>query len=279
MEPNRKRPNVDELLEQVEEAWRDADRLHALVMEALDAGFGSEILPAAERARTIDPDPERGVVLYALALRGCARHERAEAVILEHIKARGGRADTWFALAPLASWRGSPNDVGTALDNALRHDPDHADTLEWGWKYHARHGGPDRADQWLADRARGSWLASVMLGERALRAARLDRALEWFAAACDLGPRRPEPLLRAARALARAGHDTECVELVTSRWSGSCGALPLVEVVEAQLRLGRVSGAVFALARLRGVRDVEREHPQVLDLYRRVDRARLAADL
>ncbi|TDQ51981.1 hypothetical protein [Actinorugispora endophytica] len=273
------RPSVDELLGRVDDAWRDADRLRGLVVDALDEGFGSEILPAAERVYAIDPDPERGVVLYALALRGCARHEQAEKVLMAHIRARGGRADTWFALAPLASWRDSANDVATALDNALRHDPDHADALVWGWKYHARHDGPDGADRWLADHARGSWRAAVMLGERALHGGDLDRALTLFGTACDLGPRRPEPLLRAARALAGAGYDVECVELVTSRWSGSRGALPLVEAVEAQLRLGRVSGAVFALARLRGVRDVEEDHPEVLDLYRRVERARAAAGL
>ncbi|UOE18190.1 hypothetical protein NI17_015210 [Thermobifida halotolerans] len=279
MEPNREQPSVDALLEAVDDAWDDADRLRALVRGALDAGFGPEILPAAERVRRLDPDLDRGAVLHALALRGCGRHEQAERELVAHIRARGGHADTWFALVPLAERRGSAADIATALANALRCDPNHAGALVWGWRYHTRQDGLARADRWLAEYAPDSWRATVMLGERALYQEEVERAVELFDAACERGPRRGEPLLRGARALARGGHDAECVELVLSRWSGSRGAEPLMEAIEAQLRLGRVADAVFALARLRGLRDVERDHPEAADLYRRVARARAEAGL
>ncbi|GLU49697.1 hypothetical protein [Nocardiopsis ansamitocini] len=281
MDAKKDRPTVDELLARVEDAWRDPARLRALVHDALDDGFGAEILPAARRVREIDPDLDRGVLLYALALRGCARHEQAEKILIAHVKARGGRADLWFALAPLASWRGSVNDVNTALDNALLHDPDHADALTWGWKFQSRQheDGGEHADQWLADRSGAGWRAGLMLGERALHHGRTDAALELFERSCDRAPRRAEPLLRAARALAGAGLDEECARLVLAHWSGSRGPWPLIELIEAQLRLGRIADAAFALARLRGVRDLGDAAPAAAEVSRRAEAARLAAGL
>ncbi|KUP95527.1 hypothetical protein AC529_17175 [Thermobifida cellulosilytica TB100] len=273
MEANRERPSVDELLEAVDAVWNDVDRLRALVHGALDAGFGPEVLPAAERVRVLDPDLDRGVVLYAQALSACGRDDRAEEELVRHIRARGGHADTWFALAGLADRRDDDEDVATALDQALRCDPDHADALVWGWRRHAERHGPQQADAWLAELAPGSWRATVMLGERVLYRDDVAQAVELFGAACARAGRRGEALRRAARALAARGHDAECVALVTAHWSASHGPLPLVEAIEAQLRLGRVSEAVLGLARLRGLRDAE-DHPEVADLYRRVEHLR-----
>lgn len=274
MEANGERPSVDALLEAVDAVWDDVDRLRAIVRAALDAGFGPEVLAAAERVRDLDPDPDRGIVLYTSALRACGRHDRAERELIRHIEARGGHPDTWFALVGLAERRGSAEDVATALDNTLRLDPDHADALVWGWRRHARAQGPQRADAWLAERAPDSWRATVMLGERALHRGEVESAVELFAAACRRGGRHGEPLRRAARALAARGRDAECAALVAAHWSASHGPLPLMEAVEAQLRLGRVADAALAVARLRGLGDVERDHPEVADLYRRVERAR-----
>src|SRR5690606_14370184 len=142
VEANGERPSVDALLEAVDAVWDDIDRLRAIVRAALDAGFGPEVLPAAERVRDLDPDLDRGIVLYTSALRACGRHDRAERELVRHIEARGGHPDTWFALVGLAERRGSAEDAATALDNALRLDPDHADALVWGWRRHARDQGP-----------------------------------------------------------------------------------------------------------------------------------------
>ncbi|MFC7327571.1 tetratricopeptide repeat protein [Marinactinospora rubrisoli] len=269
----------DELAERVAGAWHDPERLRALVLGALDDGLGREVLPAAERLRDIDGDPERGTLVLALALRGCAEHRRAEDVLVRHIRAHGGSADTWFALAPLASWRGSTADVDTALDNALRYDPNHADALAWGYKHQARRHDDAHALRWLEQRARDSWRATVMLGELALHRGDVDAAVERFAAACALHPRRPGPLDAAARALAAAGYDDACARLVVAHWTGSCGPWPLIEAVEACLRRGRAADAALALARLRGVELSPEAAEWTADLSLRVDAACLAAGI
>ena len=275
MQPNTERPSVDALLEAVDHVWNDVDRLRDLVRSALHEGFGPEVLPAAQRVRELDPDLDRGMVLYALALRACGRHVEAERELIRHIKGRGGHADTWFALVPLAERRGSTRDVATALANALRCDPDHREALVWGWRYHARQHGAEQADAWLAEQAPRSWRATLMLGERALHRGELDSALELFTAACTRGARHGEPLRRAARALAAQGHDTECISLVLSHWKASHGPLPLVTAIEAQLRLGRISDAVLAVARLRGLGEAERDHPEVAEVCRKVEQLRV----
>ncbi|RCV55915.1 hypothetical protein [Marinitenerispora sediminis] len=268
-----------ELAERVAEAWHDPERLRSLVLGALDGGSGREVLPAAERLREIDEDAERGTLVLALALRGCAEHRRAEDVLLRHIRTHGGGADTWFALAPLASWRGSTADVDTALDNALRYDPDHADALAWGYKHQARRHGDEHAVRWLTERSRQSWRATVMLGELALHRGDAGSAVQLFASACDLRPRGPGPLAAAARALAAAGRDDECARLVVERWTGSCGPWPLIEAVEACLRRGRAGDAALALARLRGVELDADAVERAADLSLRVDAACLAAGI
>lgn len=60
-----------------------------------------------------------------------------------------------------------------------------------------------------------------------------------------------------------------------AHWKASHGPLPLVEAIEAQLRLGRISDAVLAVARLRGLGDVERGCPEVAEVYRKVAQLRV----
>ncbi|MGI5118848.1 tetratricopeptide repeat protein [Marinactinospora thermotolerans] len=279
MDDRRQTARPDGPYEETGEVWDDPDLLYAAVLRALDQGRAREALPAAERLRDIDDDAQRAVLAHALVLRACAEHARAENVLIRHIRARGGSADTWFALAPLASWRGSDRDVATALDNALRHDPDHPDALEWGYKYRLREEGPQAAAQWVAERSERSWRARIILGELELRGGDTQTALDLFETACRSAPSEPGPLAAAARILAAEGHDAICAALVRRHWTGSRGPLPLIEAIEADLRLGRPGDAALALARLRGLEIPQELVAVVADVRRRVEAACAARGL
>lgn len=261
----------------VEDAWQDADRLRAIVYDALDEGRGAEVQNAAQRLLAIDDDLDRAAVTNALVLRMCAEHERAERDLRAHIKARGGVADTWFALAPLAAWRGDENDVNTVLDTALACDPNHADTLHWGWGYQRRHYGERWAATWLRDRTSGSWLALTMRGEHLLAWHDLDAAMQLFHDACREERRDPGPLVRATQALAEHGDDEATVQLVVRHWNGERGPWPLVTALEAQLRMDRIGEASLLMARLRGLSLSGDVHRIVIDLDRRVSAAARAS--
>ncbi|MDS1272230.1 hypothetical protein RIF23_18230 [Lipingzhangella sp. LS1_29] len=274
--------SAEDLAAWVEEAWNDAGRLRAIIHGALDAGRATEVQVAAQRLRDIDDDLDRAAVLHAQVLRMCGEQERAEHDLRAHIKARGGAADTWFALAPLAAWRGDESDVNTVLDTVLAHDPNHADALHWGWGYQRRHHGERWAATWLRDRSEGSWLALTMRGEHALAWGDTDTAMELFHEACRAEPRGPGPLERATRALAEQGSaeaDAATVRITVRCWTGERGPWPLIAAVEAHLRLGQVAEATLLMARLRGLVLTEQARPVVAELERRVQEAARARGL
>lgn len=254
----------------VQAAWDDADRLREIITAALDRGEAAGLVAAARRLYAIDSYPEQAVGLLALVLRTNADHEGAERVLLDHLRKHGGDAETWFHLAPLAAWRGDVGDMDKALDNALYHDPNHAQALDWGFRQRQRTDGPEAAIHWLWRHSSESWRAHVMLGRQALEWGETARGIEYFRAATELAPHAPGPLAEGARALFDNGLDAEVPAFVLGRWRGTHGPTPMMYVVEAGLRSGNAAEAAMAVGRLRGL-DIPPAHREaVADLERRV---------
>lgn len=254
----------------VQAAWEDADRLREIITTALDRGEAGGLVAAARRLYAIDPHPERAVGLLALVLRTNADHEGAERVLLTHLRKHGGDAETWFHLAPLAAWRGDAADTEKALDNALRMDPNHAQALDWGFRQRQRADGTEAAIHWLWRHSEDSWRAHVMLGGQALEWGETARGIEYFCAAAELAPHEPGPLAEGARALFEAGLDDEVPAFVLGRWRGTHGPVPMMYVVEADLRAGNAAAAAMAVGRLRGLDIPPARRDAVADLERRV---------
>lgn len=254
----------------VQAAWEDADRLREIITAGLDRGEATGLVAAARRLYAIDPYPERAVGLLALILRTNADHEGAERVLLDHLRKYGGDAETWFHLAPLAAWRGDLADRDKALDNALHHDPNHAQALDWGFRQRQRTDGAEAAIHWLWRHSSDSWRAHVMLGRQALEWGETARAIEYFRAATELAPHEPGPLAEGARALFDRGLDAEVPAYVLSRWRGTHGPAPMMYVVEAGLRAGNAAEAAMAVGRLRGLIIEPAYRDAVADLERRV---------
>lgn len=266
-------PGNDSLAGELQRVWNDPDALETVIVAALDAGRSADVVPAVRRLEEIDYDPVRASNLHALVLRTCADHAGAERVLLDHLKMHGGDAQTWFNLAPLAAWRGSPNDVDVAIGNALKYDLNHAQALDWGLRYHQREHGAEPALNWLWNHAYGSWRAHAMLGHEVLRWGDPSRAMEFFEAGCELAPHEPQMLAAAARSLFENGRHTELVDFVLRRWRGSHGAVPLMYVVDSQLILDNPMDAAMAMSRLRGVPVPEHLTDAAADLERRVREA------
>lgn len=266
-------PGNDPLAGDLQRVWNDPDGLETVIVGALDAGRSADVVPAVRRLHDIDHDPVRAANLHALVLRTCADHAGAERVLLDHLKKHGGDAQSWFNLAPLAAWRGSPNDVDVAIGNALKYDLNHAQALDWGLRYHQREHGDEAALRWLWNHAYGSWRAHVMLGHEVLRWGDPSRAMEFFEAGCELAPHEPQMLASAARSLFEHGRHAELVDLVLRRWRGSHGAVPLMYVVDSQLILDNPADAAMAMSRLRGVPVPEHLTEASAELERRVQEA------
>lgn len=260
-------------------AWNDPERLGALVLSALraaDPESGPDVLWAAERVFQTDDDYHRGVVVYTSALRDRAEYRKAEKLLRTHLKRHGANADVWFGLAPLAARRGDDRGVRTALDNALRHDPDHADALAWGYEYVLGGVGGSAAEDWLDDRSAHSWRGALMLADLALARGELNTAEDLYAHACGLAPRNSEMLMGCARSLTGRGYPQESANLVLRVWKASMGPQPMVHAVEALLDAGVAGQAAMAMTRLRGLHLDDRDLRVAEDLGERV-RAACAA--
>lgn len=263
----------------VGDAWHQPDRLHALIIDALDRGEAGGVVAAAYRLREIDPEPEGATNLLAFVLRTAADHAGAERVLREHLRRHGPDALVLFHLAPLAAWRGDGAEVLRSLDAALHRDVNLAEALDWGYRYLRRQEGVSVALAWLEDRARASWRARTMLGRHLLRDGDVEEALHRFGTACELAPHDPGPLTAASETLADSGEAERLVDFVLRRWRGSHGPVPIIHVVEANLGLGRPGAAALAVSRLRGVTVPPRLRGRVAELERRVLAARREAGL
>lgn len=257
----------------IQAVWDDPEALRGLITATLDEGRAAEVTEAAYRLYEIDPSPERAVVLLALVLRTRADHEGAERVLLDHLRSRGGDAEMWFQLAPLAAWRQNDTDVEAALDHALGYDPNHAQALDWGFRQRLRAADTEAAIRWLWRHSAESWRAHVMLGRQALEWGEVERAMEYFEAASGLGPHDPGPLAEGARALFDNGYDERLSAFVIGRWRGTHGPRPIMLVVRASLRIDNVLDAALAIGRLRGVPIPEEHRSEIAELERLVQEA------
>lgn len=272
-------PESHSLVADLGTAWHDPERLHALIIQALDRGWAEEVVGAAYRLREIDAESKHSTNLLSLVLRTCADHAGAERVLNEHLHLHGPDALVLFNLAPLAAWRGDGAGVMRALDGALRCDPNLPEALDWGFRYLQRQEGTAAALAWLQEHVRESWRARTMLGQHALARGDLEYALELFGSACDLAPHDPGPLTTASEALADDRKPTHLVDFVLRRWRGSHGPVPLILAIEANLNLGRAGDAALGVSRLRGVTIPPKLREHVAELESRVIAARREAGL
>lgn len=77
------------LLGNIKKAWDKPDELYGMIVTALNDGFRSNIVEAAQHLHDIDPDPVRGACVSGIVLLEKGRLAETEAVFKKHIAKHG----------------------------------------------------------------------------------------------------------------------------------------------------------------------------------------------
>jgi tetratricopeptide (TPR) repeat protein len=111
--------------------WNEPDPLAAHIIQALQDGFDAEVEEAAKQLHAIDTEPSRGATLLAVVYLQTKRPEKAEKLLVAHLKKHGEDGVLLTNLAKAQSARGRDADSLATLWHALELDPNQDNGLGW----------------------------------------------------------------------------------------------------------------------------------------------------
>lgn len=247
------------LLPAIERAWNDPEALYSAAYSALEDGFFSEALNAAQRLSEIDPNPERGACLLGIALMKNERLDEAESVLRGFISAHGQRGVILTNLAKVYSQRGNDSLAHTTLWHALELDPNQDNALLWYATIQRELHG-EQAEQVAFQRVAmlpQSWRAQLWTARASLQHGDLATALNLYKESLS---RAPEPLpsdllMQISGDLGNAGHNAQLLDLIGPLFDAAVHGLPTGNnLIKAHLDLGHVDQARKLLNDLFGQR-------------------------
>jgi tetratricopeptide (TPR) repeat protein len=197
--------------------WNDRDQLFDLILKALDNGFCSDVIAAAEWLGKIDRRPQRVGCIRGGFLIEEGRLAEAEQILRYFL---GGFGMDGFIFASLAKIYARQNDDAKAEENlwkALEADPNQEHALAWYGAIHRERGGEAG---WLGAMHRvaalsGSWLAQVWFARIALQSRQQEQAFACYRQGLA-HVARPAPtnlLMQMSCDLLNAGHLPELLQL------------------------------------------------------------------
>jgi tetratricopeptide (TPR) repeat protein len=166
----------------IQSHWSDPERLSSVVVQALEDGFGGDVLAAAKHLHEIDGDAERGACLYGVVLMEKGDLRKAERIFTAGLQKRPRSGALLTNLAKVHHRRGNQKLAGDTLWRALNADPNFDNALMW-YAALGREGGGDAGYKAALKRVaglRGSWRANLWLAREHLAAKELENALALY---------------------------------------------------------------------------------------------------
>ncbi|MDR2015797.1 MAG: hypothetical protein LBP99_09325 [Azoarcus sp.] len=217
------------------QAWRDSvlmgnlekeknnpDALYSIIIMSLQDGFSTEVLPYAKHLSTIDTNPERGYITYAVTLLQLKQYDDAEKVLLQLISKYGETGTALTNLAKVYAGQGNDARAFETLWRSLALDPNQDNGLLW-YQAICREKDGERgsieAFQKIAALP-GSWRAQIWLARNRLEQHDLPSALALYNQALSAAPH-PVPgdlLQQISGDLGNNGHLFEILQLVASHY-------------------------------------------------------------
>ena len=124
----------------LKEAWDDADRLYAVILNSINEGFVAEMSDAATHLLEIDPIAGRGACMAAIVMAGNGRRDEAEKLLTEFPEKHGEDGSVLVNLAKIYADKGQTELANETLTRALEIEPNHDSGLGW----YAAHGAGAR---------------------------------------------------------------------------------------------------------------------------------------
>lgn len=236
------------LLPNIEKAWNDPEQLASFIINGLEDGFTSELLKAAERLSTTDPNAERGAVLHAITLLKSGRLDDSERVLQTHISRHGESGSVLTNLAKVYAERKDDHRMMSTLWHGLELDPNQENAVGWYEVIHreknGERGGLDALTQIGA--LPGSWRAQLWLARSALEHRDLEKALSLYGESLARAPR-PVPtdfLMQMSGDLGRQGHLPELINLTAPHFSPEVHGMTVGNnLIKGHLDLGQLDQA------------------------------------
>lgn len=194
------------------------DELYTIVAGSLQDGFFEDVLEPAEHLYRTDPQRQRSVCVYSIALMKSGRHDDAEWVLRSYLEEHGEDGYVLTNLAKIYDERKETEKAEKTLWRALEVDPNQENGLNWYASIcYKREGKSGQAEGWRRVAAiPGSWRAQLWLARIALERRKPDQAFLYYreslARVGDNAP--PDYLMQLSGDLGQHGYFAESLQLV-----------------------------------------------------------------
>jgi tetratricopeptide (TPR) repeat protein len=232
----------------VRQGWNDPDALYALILVALDADLSSDIVPAAEQLRQLEPGSPRAACALAIVHLRLRRIGDARAVLQGYTERHGEDAAVLTNLAKVQAEEGDEPASTRTLWRALELDPNLDNALLWHAAIAREQQGASGQQEAFEKIAAlpGSWRAELWLARADLARGDLAQAIarHRHALAKAGEPAPPDLLFQISGDLGNAGRLQDLLELVSPRYSAARDGLRVGNnLIKASIELGRLDDA------------------------------------
>jgi tetratricopeptide (TPR) repeat protein len=244
----------------LKEAWDDADRLYAVILNSINEGFVAEMSDASAHLLEIDPVPGRGACMAAIVLAGTGRRDEAEKLLTEFPAKHGEDGSVMVNLAKIYADKGQAELANETLTRALEIEPNHDSGLGWYAAMVQERGGDAATTEALREIAArpNSWRAQIWLARGELNAGNVAgaRALYEEALARTPKPVPPDVMMQMSGDLGATGNLRELIELTAPNFVPEWHGMPVGNnLIKALVDTGnlqpaeQVKAALWALNR------------------------------
>ncbi len=243
----------------VRDTWDDPSGLYTVILQALDDGFASEVLHAAQHLHETDTTPQRGACIYAIVLMEEDRLQEAQDVLEHYLKFYGQDGYVLTNLAKVYSARGDAAKSEGMLWRALECDPNQFNALQWYCALHRERGGEKAALKALQKVAElpKSWLPQIWIARAYLKDGEEKKALVLYHQTllqCEK-PVPTEALQQLSGDLGSAGLLQDVIDLCMPYYQASVHGLDVGNnLIKAHLDSGYVDLAFNLLEQLYALR-------------------------
>lgn len=166
----------------IKSQWNNPDQLYGTIISALNDGFVTDVLGAAEQLHRIESNSSRSACIYGIVLMENNRLDEAERVLRSFLEEHGEDGVVLTNLAKVYADRGDIQLAEDTLWHALEVDPNQDNGLAWYDALHRERSGEEAGLDALRRIAAlpGSWRAQVWLARGALRSQDLEQALGYY---------------------------------------------------------------------------------------------------
>ncbi len=239
----------------IKSQWDSPDQLYGIIIGALDDGFITDVLGAAEQLYRLDPNSSRAACLYGIVLMKNGRLDEAERVLRSFLEEHGEDGVVLTNLAKVYADRNEMQKAEATLWHALEVDPNQDNGVAWYESLNRERFGEEAGLNALRRLAvlPGSWRAQVWLARAALKSQDLEQALVYYRESLSrAGKNIPADLLmQISGDLGNHAHPAELLNLTEPHFVPEHHGLQVGNnLIKAHIELGHLDDARRILDRL-----------------------------